>query len=213
MTIGTKSVLFGVHNPIIHTYFHIKAWKILYNRWPHWKTIVCMFVHDLGYIGKSNMDGKEGKSHPELGAYIASKLFDRRNPFCSRCMARQKDTWSMIKKSDTCSICDKYARFVLGHSRSYAKSHNMYPSELCWSDKLAVVLEPYWLYIPRAILTGEIKEYYQEGIEGGLIKPGTSYKNWKQTVDKYFVGKLLEVTFQSTEFTVSKSDLNKLIKK
>ena len=39
---------------------------------------VAFFVHDIGYLGKPNMDGPEGERHVEVGARIMSFLFDGR---------------------------------------------------------------------------------------------------------------------------------------
>lgn len=47
---GTKSVLFGAHS-VVHSIMVIIAWKKLYFKWPSWKEIVCIFLHDIGYWG------------------------------------------------------------------------------------------------------------------------------------------------------------------
>ena len=75
MKLGTKSVLFGVHCFFLHPWFVAVAWWKLYGfPWdPHlW---VAFAVHDLGYLGKPNMDGMEGETHVELGARIMAFLF------------------------------------------------------------------------------------------------------------------------------------------
>lgn len=129
MKVGTKSVLFGVHCFFIHPVFVFIAWWKLYG-FPYdprlWITFI---VHDLGYIGKPNMDGVEGETHPELGARIMA-VFGK-----------------------------KWADFTRYHSRYYAKKNRAPYSKLCVADKLAPLIEPYWLYMARATLSGEVYEY------------------------------------------------------
>ena len=75
MKIGTKSVLFGVHQFLLHPFFVALAWIRLYGfpwRIQYW---VSFFVHDLGYIGKPDMDGEEGEEHVMLGGEIMANLF------------------------------------------------------------------------------------------------------------------------------------------
>src|SRR5258708_5910867 len=76
MTIGTKSILFGAHQFLIHPWFVAAAWWKLYGFPFDPRLWVAFFVHDLGYWGKPNMDGAEGETHVELGANIMSALFD-----------------------------------------------------------------------------------------------------------------------------------------
>ena len=40
-----------------------------------------------------------------------------------------------------------------------AKKYGVLYSRLCVADKLAIALEPWWFYLPRVILSGEIYEY------------------------------------------------------
>ena len=68
MTVGTKSVLFGAHQFLIHPWFVAWGWWTLYGFPLDPRLWVAFFVHDLGYIGKPNMDGPEGETHPLLGA-------------------------------------------------------------------------------------------------------------------------------------------------
>jgi len=128
--LGTRSVLFGVHQFLIHPWFVAAAWCRLYGFPLDPRLWVAFFVHDLGYIGKPNMDGPEGDLHPYLGARIMGAIFGR-----------------------------YWYEFCLYHSRFLAKKEAKHISQLCIADKLAIVLTPAWLYIPMARLTGEIKEY------------------------------------------------------
>ena len=91
---------------------------------------VAFFVHDLGYVGKPNMDGAEGETHAEWGARLMGRLFGRE--------------WEL---------------FTLLHSRYYAKRRGRPFSALCVADKLAIALTPAWLYLPLVRATGEIDEY------------------------------------------------------
>lgn len=130
MKVGTKSVLFGAHCFFIHPIFVFIAWCKLYGFPFDPRLWIAFFVHDLGYIGKPNMDGKEGEKHVDFGARLMGILFG-----------------------------EKWADFSRYHSRFYAKKYGVNPSKLCIADKLAICLEPSWMYLPRANWSGEIKEY------------------------------------------------------
>ena len=77
MKIGTKSILFGAHCLFIHPVFVLIAWCRLYGIPYDPRIWIAIFVHDLGYLGKPNMDGKEGERHVELGAKIMSIFGDK----------------------------------------------------------------------------------------------------------------------------------------
>jgi hypothetical protein len=134
MNVGTKSVLFGAHQFLIHPFFVAIAWWKLYGFPLDPRLWLAFFLHDLGYVGKPNMDGSEGEQHPYFGAILMGIFFG-------------------IEWYDFC----------LFHSRFMAKRHGMNYSRLCVADKLAVSIEPWWLYLPRVILSGEIKEYMRIG--------------------------------------------------
>lgn len=60
----------------------------------------------------------------------------------------------------------------------------MIPSKLCYADKLALALEPWWLYLPRVMLTGEIKEY-MAGCDGkykGEVRNTGGRRRWFNSV-------------------------------
>lgn len=156
MKIGTRSVLFGAHCFFIHPWFVALAWYRLYGfsvvkdyyvKRTHildWRLWLAFFVHDIGYLGKPNMDGPEGEEHPYLGARILGRIAD------GRCMG----------------MYGAWGCFVRYHSRFLAKRDALPYSTLCVADKLAVSLEPWWLYLPRVIATGEIREYMKDGEAG-----------------------------------------------
>ena len=133
MKIGTKSVLFGYHCFAIHPWFVAWAWWQLYGFPWDPRLWVAFFTHDLGYIGKPNMDGPEGESHPELGRKIMQRLFGQ-----------------------------QWGDFTLLHSRFVARSYGVPWSRLCIADKLATALTPRWLFLFLANASGEIHEYMCE---------------------------------------------------
>lgn len=129
MRIGTRSLLFGFHQPLIHTWFVAAAWTQLYG-FPWDFRLWCAFVvHDLGYWGKPNMDGPEGETHPEFGAKAMS-IFG-----------------------------PGWRDFTLLHSRFYAERVGRPVSRLCMADKLAICLTPRWLWKLLISLSGERQEY------------------------------------------------------
>jgi len=152
MKVGTKSVLFGVHNFIWHPVTVLFAWTELYG-FPNWKELVCIIVHDLGYYGKPNMDGAEGEMHPKLGAEIAGLILDDKHSFT-------------------------YYNMCLYHSRTCAKKYGVSPSRLCWADKLCIKYDPWLFYLLRALLSGEVIEYRNDAINAGLLPNTATYREW-----------------------------------
>lgn len=149
MTVGTKSVLFGAHCFFLHPLFVAAAWTELYGFPWDPRLWFAFFLHDIGYIGRVNMDGPEGERHPEPGARIMGWLFDRSN--CRNCGKR-------YHRAEDCRT-SYWHNLCLYHSRYYAKAHGAPFSRLCVADKLCFALTPKWLYLPMVIATGEIKEY------------------------------------------------------
>lgn len=131
MKIGTKSLLFGVHQIFLHPFFVALAWIKLYGIPLHPLIWLSFLVHDLGYFGKEEMDGPSGDLHPYLGARIMG-LFG-----------------------------EKWYLFSLTHSRFLAKQLNLEPSRLCMADKYAFCMYPRWLYLLLARASGEVWEYMQ----------------------------------------------------
>jgi len=132
VNIGPKSVLFGAHQFLIHPWFVALAWWRLYGFPWDPRLWVAFFLHDLGYLFYNcpNMDGEEGERHPLWAATIMRRWFG-----------------------------PKWGAFVFYHSRFLAKRDGVPYSRLCVADKLATALEPWWLYLPRVILSGEVHEY------------------------------------------------------
>lgn len=179
MRIGTRSVLFGAHCFFIHPLVLACAWWKLHGfgpvfigtrsgyplnkiRWALgwrggpvfaslWKPQlwVAFFVHDLGYLGKPNMDGEEGETHPLLGAAIMRRLFG-----------------------------EPWGKFCLYHSRFYAKQHDQKLSPLCVADKLSIALVPWWVYVPMCRLTHEIHEYSSQEKHRGDMARTQDVQDW-----------------------------------
>lgn len=159
MKIGTKSVLFGAHCFFLHPWFVAAGWWKLYGFPLDPRLWVAFFVHDLGYLGKPNMDGPEGERHVEFGARIMAFLFG-----------------------------EKWGDFSLYHSRYYAKKNGASPSRLCFADKLSFPLTPRWLYLPMVTATGEINEYLKNAqkSDSGHWKPtGYDKKHWHTQLCEY----------------------------
>jgi len=166
---GTRSLLCGAHQFLWHPFTVFLGWKELYG-WPNWKECVCIFVHDWGYWGCPNMEGSEGERHPELAAKIASRYLDGK-------------TWSIDSDEvwpnlNAVMPKDTYRHLCLFHSRTYAKRWSTFPSKLCWADKLSIRWEPWWVYLPRVWLTGEIRDYRAEAERAGLVDPKATDREW-----------------------------------
>lgn len=154
MKTGTKSILFGVHQLILHPITVWLAWRHLYGI-PGWRETVCIIIHDWGYWGKRNMDDADGETHPALGAVIALGLFG-----------------------------PDYYELCLYHSRHYAKRFGETPSRLCWADKLSITYERWYTYLPRAIASGEIREYRINCDRTGLLPMSASNREWFAVISK-----------------------------
>lgn len=139
MKIGTKTVLFGVHQFLWHPFTVWRAWRWLYRSNPKWWQLVAIVCHDLGYIGKGDLDGREGRRHPDGGATITLKFV--------RWLTNDQE---LHANAFFCSLL---------HSRAYAQDIDMEPSDLCWADKACILFDPPWFYLLRARLAGELPEF------------------------------------------------------
>jgi hypothetical protein len=164
MKTGTKSVLIGAHQIIIHTITVFLAWCELYG-FPNWKEFICILLHDIGYVGLSNIDGWEGVRHPDYSAAFIAGLFGEQ-----------------IQKTESGSepyiFTGTYSQLVLYHSRNAAARFNATPSKLCWADKLSVKYDPWWLYLPRVIISGEIEEFRELANQFGEIPLSKTNREW-----------------------------------
>lgn len=181
MKIGTESLLYGAHLFWWHPFFVARAWYKLYGwNWveycfakPYapndpwrmrtslkdWRLWLAFIVHDWGYWGSKDMDGEDGIFHPMLGDAIMYGV------------TGGNIAWSC---------------FMLYHSRGMAQRHGRRVSPLAAADKLSLALEPWWFYLYRVRMTGEIREYQSTERHGpgfvgyDLPKQGRSWEQDKQ---------------------------------
>lgn len=196
MKIGTKSLLYGAHAFWLHPIFVTWAWIKLYGfPWQPWLWIAFV-VHDWGYWGMPNMDGPEGEEHPRTGARIlnwlqGTWLFIQQPVFWSRPYLGIPLRWWHLKRrwahaqlllgSYTHGPKVAWGNEVMFHSRFLSKKYQVSPSKLCWADKLALSLTPWWLYLPMVRATGEIREYrerQQTGERDGNFLSTLTDKEW-----------------------------------
>lgn len=137
MNVGTKSVLFGVHQFLWHPMTVALAFCRVHRRLPSWWEAIGIATHDLGYWGCTDMDGDSGINHPQVGARLAARIVG-------------------IFSEDR--ACDVYF-FCLYHSSSYARRCDELPSALYLPDKVSILFDPAWFYLFRARLSGELDEY------------------------------------------------------
>ena len=191
MRVGTKSVLFGAHQFLIHPFILAIAWWRLYGFPWDIRLWVAFFVHDLGYIGKPNMDGPEGESHPELGANIMHFLFDwswETWKFRTDDPEEAEQAYSQGYHPVSDDFDGKYyfrgimrrrtrywKKFCLYHSRFYAKKAGAQPSDLCLADKLAIVVMPTWLWVMLCRMSGELAEYLHVHHRGDKYNTSNCY--------------------------------------
>lgn len=129
MTLGTRSLLYGRHQFLLHPLFVTAAWWKLYGL-PPFTVVVAIFLHDLGLWGCEKMDDEHGEWHPARSARWLRKL-----------------GWYAE------------ANEVLYHSRFLSRQLKERPSKLCWADKLGTAMYPVWLWTFLASLSGELAEY------------------------------------------------------
>lgn len=141
-------MIYGGHQFCLHSIFTLYSWHKLYGV-PSWQEVVCICCHDLGYATMKckSLDGEDGKLHPEGGAKIADWIINLISP----------------QKNHDCYD------FCLYHSRSYANQHGVEFSALCVADKYTSVVQPKWLVLPLMVLSGEIKEFVDNGLTSDNI--------------------------------------------
>ena len=156
MRVGTKSILFGGHQFLLHPLCVAWGWTLLYGFPKQIQLWFAFFLHDIGYFSRRDMDGDEGRRHPERGAAIMTRLFG-----------------------------EKWGKFTLAHSRYYAKTIGITPSKLCYADKMATVLMPFWLYVLLVSLSGEVHEYMTLA-ESANLYTGKSRVVWARTLRNHW---------------------------
>lgn len=116
MTEGTKSYLFGCHQFFMHPFQVIRAWRKLYGKYPKLWQLVCIFLHDIGHLGKDYLsDYEQKKSHWKMGAKIAHRLFGHKGLI-----------------------------FISGHTTQSSRGMSGYRSKLFWADKYSWLIAPRW---------------------------------------------------------------------
>jgi len=176
MKIGTRTILFGVHQFVWHPVTVWLAFHKLYRRWPSWWETVGIVCHDLGYWGRSDIDGAEGRGHPVPGARLAAAIVG----FFSPPSGVVGDCYR-IGSERSFEVFD----FCIGHSREMVKTYDILfgagaaeLSKLCWADKYSIFFEPEWFYLLRARLSGEIQEFKQLAIKGGYVPASATDREW-----------------------------------
>lgn len=160
MQVGTKSLLVGAHQFCLHPLTVVIAWRALYGKWPTWRELVCIIVHDFGYWGCKSMDGEDGCRHPLKGAWMVTGWFD------------QYDSPA------------NYYQLCLYHSRHWAAALQKPVSRLYYADKLSFSYIPWWVYVPLTLLSGELWEYRQQTAAAGITYPGCAHREWHAVVRK-----------------------------
>lgn len=167
MNVGTKSILFGVHQFLWHPWTVGRAWRLIHGRWPTFSQWLCIFVHDIGYWGCPNMDGPEGREHPVRGAGLAGRLV------MGFFLLRGSSFY------ETCLAAGYAYDFTIGHSTHYAnKNSGGVVSHLYLADKASILFDPPWFYLLRGWLSGEVAEYVSR--EDPSLTPRqwlTNYRN------------------------------------
>jgi hypothetical protein len=157
MKLGTKSLLFGAHQFILHPLFLALAWWKLYGVPLDPRLWIAFIVHDWGYWNKADMDGAEGQSHPELGGRIMAALFGQ-----------------------------AWGDFTRLHSRHYAKREGREPSPLCAADKLVLACTPRWLYLLCVQASGEHHEYLGLAARSGFYAEG-DVREWHRLLRAHWI--------------------------
>lgn len=174
--VGTKSILVGAHQFILHPIYLACAWMELYGFPKDPRLWVVFFVHDLGYLGMPNMDGPEGEKHVEWAANFIHRWFDQEATeeliLGGRRVVYRQAGWYW---HDLC----------LYHSRHYAKAKGARPSALCYADKLVFKYQIKWLYLLGVRFSGELKEYMENAKYGKGQVTNSNPGDWYDSLNVY----------------------------
>lgn len=160
MSIGTRSLLIGAHQFIVHPICVYISWRKLYGKETSLPLAVACLVHDWGYIGKPNMDGIEGEQHIELGGRIMETLYG-----------------------------PSWGEFTRRHSRFYCRENNLLPSALCYADKAALFVLPKRVYIAMVKASGELDEYLELAFGKDTKYSGEGYNDYDAIKDRVVMTK------------------------
>lgn len=162
LNVGTRSILFGVHQFVLHPLTIARAWFKLYGFSKQLIGTEDRWV-DHGSLapggGYARYNVFASILHPRLWlAFIVHDLGYWGSPNMDGPEGeRHPEVGARIMWRITRSRA--WHDFVLYHSRFLAKRCGAQPSTLCIADKLAIVLPPRWLYLFLARLSGEVHEY------------------------------------------------------
>lgn len=124
---GTKSVLFGCHNPLMHGIWVLMAWRLEYKSWPKWWELIGIFLHDIGVWERQYLSDDKAKiGHWKKGAALSYTF-----------------VWYFSKKDiyQTSHTGWKAFSFVAGHCPEESKYQE---SKLARADKRSWVVAPMW---------------------------------------------------------------------
>ncbi len=103
---AAKSLLIGMHNPLIHGLFVILSWVKLFRKLPSFFEALCILVHDIGYLQQTTLDGDDN-NHPQLGAAMCS-LFGEK--YWLLCLTHSRDFAKLLGKPlSKLGYADKYS--------------------------------------------------------------------------------------------------------
>jgi hypothetical protein len=164
MKLGTKTLLFGVHQVFVHPLLVTIAWVKLYHSCPTWREMFCIVIHDWGYWGKPNLKDADGDRHPERGAEIAGRL-----------------------------LGPEWRDFILGHSSFYIIRSGVKRSKLFAPDKYWHCMIPLWIYKVLAIPSGEFKHYRELKHARQVSELQATDAEWWTKLQKVCNDKVLDV--------------------
>jgi len=180
MRVGTRSILFGVHQFAWHPLTVALAWHSLYKRWPKWHEWVAIACHDLGYWGKPDMDGPEGRTHPMFGAELAARIAyfieDVGLAFCHPWRSLTDEAFGFERFLRATKRRGEVYKLCIGHSRFYAAEYKVPISALFRADKASLFHDPRWFYLLRAAMSGELEEY----MRNSKLPADTTAEQWWQ---------------------------------
>ncbi len=180
---GTKSILWGAHCWCVHPLFVAAAWTKLYGFPTDPRLWLCFYCHDLGYWGKSEMDNADGENHVLFGAEVMGLLFDK-DPKLRDCNHWSGPNGTLVCP---CEYWNRWRRLCKYHSRFWCKKHQARPSNLCFADKLAIALTPWWIYLPMTRVSGELAYYMRlatskyAGMQLNTVTP----RSWYASMQAY----------------------------
>jgi len=162
MKTGTKSLLFGAHQFLIHPLFVLIAWWRYYGR-PSFRMLVAIVIHDWDYWNCKTMEGEEGSDHSVWAGEVLLHTFG----------------W--LKEAEEC----------YHHSRFFAKRVAAKPSRLCWADKIGTASYPTSLWVLLTKLSGEAAEYINDPkyeVHYGVGEsPWLFFRRYKEYAKSHFV--------------------------